>query len=583
MFGLRFVKAIVGVMCVSNLFVKIDISKKTTLHSSISSTSYLKEELDDKTSMTGSVSDGGMFFESQQNRDYYQETMFDMETYFRNLSTYLPNNNIGSCSFVALCGLMSYYDTFYNDDIVPEQYERHLSNSQNEELAKRVSPGVLRNVYNENFVQTYYDFCRENQTTDLQSKLTMIKNKVDGNIDENDNLLTGHEFKFSAGSNNYQDILNEFYCLSSNVEVNLSYASQQSDYIQMIKDSIDEGNPVIVSIRSNTASDLGNHAVIAYDYIGDQIFANYGWGSYCTHIDLFDSRYGYNEIWRITTLDFSSMGHTHSNNYVINNKGICGCNLSDEVFLTESIEYRNVPPTLYWMKNRYDASESFVMSVSYNILPGMTSNLTYTCNQITFSPFLWMMLQTNNTVFNFSFRRVSSDETYNPVRYTFHLSTLTLRHVDIRSSDYGLTSSYQNSTSVNIVKDDVSANIRSSNVIVNSDELIMSGSNTSGSSHLYFSFNKPVHMISIPLAKYSDEEYYSENNTRFMLNYYEGNNQIHTLSNLLYDFNLTTDFKECILTFPYGITIFSLTINSDNIVASRNRIRVGDIQVFIEE
>lgn len=33
----------------------------------------------------------------------------------------------------------------------------------------------------------------------------------------------------------------------------------------------------------------------------------------------------------------------------------------------------------------------------------------------------------------------------------------------------------------------------------------------------------------------------------------------------------------------YGITIFSLAINSDNIVASRNRIRVGDIQVFIEE
>lgn len=43
--------------------------------------------------------------------------------YFRNLSKYQPNNLFGTCTFVSLAQILSYMDTFYNDDIIPERYK----------------------------------------------------------------------------------------------------------------------------------------------------------------------------------------------------------------------------------------------------------------------------------------------------------------------------------------------------------------------------------------------------------------------------------------------------------------------------
>lgn len=34
----------------------------------------------------------------------------------------MPNNSAGSCGYVAVASALSYYDNFYNDDIIPEKY-----------------------------------------------------------------------------------------------------------------------------------------------------------------------------------------------------------------------------------------------------------------------------------------------------------------------------------------------------------------------------------------------------------------------------------------------------------------------------
>ena len=45
---------------------------------------------------------------------------FNMTTYFKNLSTYFPKNSYGSCGYVTFIQCLSYYDTFLNDLIIPE-------------------------------------------------------------------------------------------------------------------------------------------------------------------------------------------------------------------------------------------------------------------------------------------------------------------------------------------------------------------------------------------------------------------------------------------------------------------------------
>ena len=52
----------------------------------------------------------------------YQYDSF-MESYFDNLTTNHGHNTIGSCGYVAIDMLLCYYDTYLNDNIVPEQYD----------------------------------------------------------------------------------------------------------------------------------------------------------------------------------------------------------------------------------------------------------------------------------------------------------------------------------------------------------------------------------------------------------------------------------------------------------------------------
>ena len=57
-------------------------------------------------------------------------SQLNMVNYFSNLNTFSPSNKGGSCGFVSLAQVLSYYDTFYNDSIIPEQYDKNLSMSK---------------------------------------------------------------------------------------------------------------------------------------------------------------------------------------------------------------------------------------------------------------------------------------------------------------------------------------------------------------------------------------------------------------------------------------------------------------------
>ena len=66
-----------------------------------------------------------------------------MESYFDNLTMNHGYNIIGSCGYVGIDMLLSYYDTYLSDNIVPEQYDKISEGNCYNMLCRRNSPGSI--------------------------------------------------------------------------------------------------------------------------------------------------------------------------------------------------------------------------------------------------------------------------------------------------------------------------------------------------------------------------------------------------------------------------------------------------------
>ncbi len=104
--------------------------------------------------------------------------------YFRNLSIYSPINSKNSCGYVSLIQYLSFYDTFYDDSVIPEIYEQNDGSKETMLEALKVSPGVLRQSYP--IVSSYlYNFVLKNKSTDYQMYLIYLLNQAKGNDSSN--------------------------------------------------------------------------------------------------------------------------------------------------------------------------------------------------------------------------------------------------------------------------------------------------------------------------------------------------------------------------------------------------------------
>ena len=70
-----------------------------------------------------------------------------MERYFDNMARFSPTNQKGTCGYVSLIQYLCYFDSFYNDAIVPEKYERNQGFVDTLEETREISPGVLNKTY----------------------------------------------------------------------------------------------------------------------------------------------------------------------------------------------------------------------------------------------------------------------------------------------------------------------------------------------------------------------------------------------------------------------------------------------------
>ena len=254
------------------------------------------------------IEDGNVY-----DPNFYAFTDFSMENYFHHLSDYSPRNLEGSCAYVSLIQVMSYYDTFLNDTIIPNAYDKYSNNITTLSQAMNVAPGVIREDMSYSLYGSVYNFCHATSSYNFQSKLMTLYNDYVGTDNPND-------FNTHFNGCYYQNLLNYYYQDDNYATVTVFQCYSNSDYETTIKSYIDSSTPVILHIRD---SNYNAHSVVAYDYDSNHIYANYGWYSSDTHCDIYSR--GYDIIFWGAVINFN-VNHYHSNNYKINNIGYCGCN-----------------------------------------------------------------------------------------------------------------------------------------------------------------------------------------------------------------------------------------------------------------
>lgn len=315
----------------------------------------------------------------ERDWDYETFTNYNMQSYFENLWEYSPENDYGSCGFVSLINVLTYYDTFFNDNIIPEQYERtyEKNNSFSESIIH--SPGVLRNsVISSGYVRPYL-FCHAFEESDYQAYLMIRWNeheKTDNDESKVEKMEDGsyanvYDFKVKLDLSD-QDVLCEYIGLDDYLNFRL-ITGQSNELYEIAAEYIGNGVPVIAHIVKRNERDPKfketNHAAVAYEVENGVIYANYGWDEEDTHLKLIDDFPAYNAIKSLMVITpKEGVQHVHSDNYDINGKGCCGCNIDDKIYVSNIPDYKDIPPTYYWMKDAFSDSELYEIRVSKRYL-----------------------------------------------------------------------------------------------------------------------------------------------------------------------------------------------------------------------
>lgn len=97
--------------------------------------------------------------------------------YFRNL-TYHGINKRGTCAYVAIGMFLSYYDTYWNDSIILDRYDKTACVSSTEYLGYGLSPGINDPLSNNNSVhssdQNYKTYMYAQTNTNLHAYLLLL-------------------------------------------------------------------------------------------------------------------------------------------------------------------------------------------------------------------------------------------------------------------------------------------------------------------------------------------------------------------------------------------------------------------------
>lgn len=264
------------------------------------------------------------------------EKEFGIKTFFQNMLEYSPFNSHGSCGYVSFIQYLCYFDSFYDDSLIPEKYEKKTTDSNSIDESLENSPGVWREDYPEgarydgqgiltNSGKKLYDYIQSSKEYDLQAYYFDVVNSYFENSPE--------EYVEGIGMWNYQIVLDNADGLrDKNLTFEQSarnkayeetgYDSQDaiSYFDGYIKKYLDFGLPVMVHIKWKNGD---YHSAVAYYYDDEGIHCNYGWNSLAsTDVVVDNSDCFFNNAGVICINDISLL---HSANYYVDGLMYCGC------------------------------------------------------------------------------------------------------------------------------------------------------------------------------------------------------------------------------------------------------------------
>jgi hypothetical protein len=243
--------------------------------------------------------------------------------YFHNLKENYGRNVKGSCTYVAFGMLLSFWDTYWNDSFIPENYDMITLCGNDDEVSYSLdSPGIYQettSLVNGETTQEYYNTIEKYSNYYLHLKLIQLGKEELGQY-----VFDTSESPCGLYYSQLQDLANYYLYtylgLSSSVvkiKTNNSENMNTRDFtISMIK----EGYPV--ELRMGKKDSSGNvtsgHAMVAYDYnqSTDTIYVHPGWAGFPTHVSL--NSIGYNDFWDATAL-IPQTSHSCSNNFKFSN------------------------------------------------------------------------------------------------------------------------------------------------------------------------------------------------------------------------------------------------------------------------
>ena len=224
--------------------------------------------------------------------------------YFYALEENFGNNTVGSCTYIAAGMLLSYFDVYWDDGIVPEVYKEatSLTSYQNIFSEHVESPGSKREsstIANATPDTIYFQLCQQYAADYLHCNLIQM-----GYSHGFVSLPNSQTPTSSGGSDSSEDENHINFGLSTyNCKVVIeTFLGDKKDLfdIQYITENVRDkaieyiksGIPVLMSVYSVVEGDYIGHSVIAYDYdeVQDQIYVHMGWDN-ATHSKVADFDY----------------------------------------------------------------------------------------------------------------------------------------------------------------------------------------------------------------------------------------------------------------------------------------------------
>ena len=233
-----------------------------------------------------------------------------MEAYYYNLNNNFGYNENGSCGYVAVSILLSYYDNLVRDDIIDDQYDVCSTSSTIDFLSNVESPGTLHE--NKSLIysySSYYNYIKSTESTSFHSYLLSLGINLGINSKASTSFGTDINDRIKL-IKNYLDSKNINYSIDSKTGKNVrEYAIE----------NVKKGYPVLLSIRKSNSG----HAVIAYDYDEkeDKLYCHSG---YYDNTNKTAEELGYSSYNNAMVLKINE-NHIHTNNYVLKGVGYCYC------------------------------------------------------------------------------------------------------------------------------------------------------------------------------------------------------------------------------------------------------------------